>query len=153
VSAQPCAIPVERVRELVHIVAITRTPGQPSILDGFLNLRGEAIPVLPLQRLLSLEAAPYGLYSVIVIISVGGRSLGLLADSVQSVVTVPVSELRKIGGDSSFNDCAAAQFDYEGTTAIVLDCERILLEEEKQRIADLTAQVQARLGDLQSHRV
>ena len=53
-AGQSFGLPLESVREIVPMAALSRPPSMPSILEGFLNLRGTALPVLRIAALLGL---------------------------------------------------------------------------------------------------
>ncbi|HLE20500.1 MAG TPA: chemotaxis protein CheW, partial [Vicinamibacteria bacterium] len=40
-SESVCAVPLEEVHSIVHLPALSRPPGMPVLLEGFLNLRGK----------------------------------------------------------------------------------------------------------------
>ena len=54
VSAIECALPVERLREIIEPPPITRVPGASAALRGVTNLRGQVIPVLDVAIRLGL---------------------------------------------------------------------------------------------------
>lgn len=99
------AIPVERVREIVRLTAITRIPRTPAWLVGVIALRGEVIEVVDLRLRLGLAAAATTRRSRIVIVHGDDDSIaGLLVDAVSGVLrvaerdAVPIqgSELRSV---------------------------------------------------------
>ncbi len=58
IAGNLCGLGAADVREIVFMPALTRVAGQPPILDGFLNLRARAIPVVTVARLFDLTATP-----------------------------------------------------------------------------------------------
>jgi purine-binding chemotaxis protein CheW len=132
------------VREIVFLPALTRLPGQPAVLDGFVNLRGRAVPVVSLGRLFGLDARAPGLHTPLVV----GEALALAVDRVEEVASVEA--WRPIANGHSFNDCAVADFDFAGRGATLLDVRRILLEKERQCVAELRERAQAQLDSLRT---
>jgi chemotaxis signal transduction protein len=63
VAGLRCAIAADRIAELILMPELSRLPGQPAILDGFMNLRGAAVPVASLHRLFELWAPEPHLHS------------------------------------------------------------------------------------------
>jgi chemotaxis signal transduction protein len=135
------------VREIVFLPALTRVPGQPPVLDGFLNLRGRAVPVITLGRLFDLDAAAFTLHTPLVILD-GGEPVALAVDRVEEVAVI--SAWLPAPEGHSFNDCAVAAFDFGGRGATLLDARRILLEKERQFVAALEASAQAQIDSLGS---
>jgi len=143
-----CGIRADRVREILPIAATLQTPGQPSILAGFLNLRGVGLPIVRLATVLDL-AERISLNSAIIVIE-GQSSPGLLVDAVDDVIEVGSDDLRAVGSDQSMNGCAKAEFSIDNGNAILLDCDRLLLAEETRRMAELQGSVQRRLSKLEA---
>src|ERR1700761_2219226 len=87
-AGQRCAIAAERVAELVLIPALLRLPAQPTVLDGFLNLRGAAVPVVALDRLFGAGAFAPGLHTPLIVLATSEGPLALRVQSVDDVATV-----------------------------------------------------------------
>lgn len=84
------AVPVERVREIVRMRALTRIPRAPGWLLGVVALRGEVVEVIDLRRRLGLGAStPDRSNRIIVLHGDNDRVTGLLVDSVSEVYRVP----------------------------------------------------------------
>jgi purine-binding chemotaxis protein CheW len=87
------AVPVERVREIVRMRALTPVPRAPGWLLGVVALRGEIVEVIDLRRRLGLGASsPDRSHRIIVLHGDDDRVAGLLVDS--------VSEVYRIGEDA-----------------------------------------------------
>ena len=57
---QQYGIPVGEVQEIVPMARLVRSASLPAVIDGFLNLAGRAVAVVPLRRLLGLPDRPAG---------------------------------------------------------------------------------------------
>ena len=141
-----CGIPAADVQEIVFLPELTQLPGQPPIVEGFLNLRGSAVPVVKLDRVLEVGNGPLSLHTPLLIFV--RADLAAAVDRVEEVAFIAPDEFRAAGKDHSFNDCAAAEFPFAGRAATLLDSSRILLEKERQCVAGLRQQAQARLNSL-----
>ncbi|WP_336489617.1 chemotaxis protein CheW [Methylobacterium nigriterrae] len=75
------ALDARIVRELLHPPRLTRVPGAPLALAGLANLRGAAMPVLDLRRLMHPEREPLSNATRVVVVEVG-EPVGLLVDRV-----------------------------------------------------------------------
>ncbi len=148
VRGQSCALPLEWVREIVHMALLSRPPGLPSILDGFLNLQGTTLPVLRLDRLFNLPEQSPGLYTPLVILRNPDPPLALLVDEVNGVFSVSAEDLLPVRETDLFNGCVEAEVVLNGQTVHLLSLERLLLEQERRRIAEFQALEQQRLGEL-----
>jgi purine-binding chemotaxis protein CheW len=127
-----------------------RPPGLPSLLEGFLDLRGTAVPVLRIDRLFDLPLHSPGLYTPLVILRGGDYPIGLLADRVTGVFSAPAEAFLPVQEKHCFNDCTEAELVLEqaGGPIHVLWRERLLLEQERCRLAELQATAQQYLQDL-----
>ena len=138
-------IRADQVQEIVPIAATAKLPGQPSILEGFLNLRGDILPVVRVAALFDVPCS-IGDYSPVIIVRIHGARLGLLAEAVESVVTVNSSDLRPVPSNFALNGCAESAFTDEQHDCILIDCDRLLLVEETRRIAELRNRIDRRLS-------
>lgn len=148
IAGEAGAVPLEAVREVVPMTALARSPGQPSVLEGFLNLRGVLVAVLRLDRLFPVPPMMPGLYTPLIVLG-GARPAALLVDEAVGIFAAP-EELLPVEESSCFNSCALGQVIWEGRAVPVLSGERLLLEKERQCVAELQAraqQVLAELGD------
>jgi purine-binding chemotaxis protein CheW len=96
VAREEYAIDVLRVREVVGIVPITRVPSAPSHVRGVVNLRGSVVPVVDLCRRFGQGALTPTRRTRVVVVELGRgpeEAVGLLVDSVNSVVTLGPADL------------------------------------------------------------
>ena len=87
------ALPVGNVGEILRMVAIAPVPEAPSWLPGVINLRGKVIPVIDLRVRLGLASKPVGINTPIVVAEHEGQMVGLIADSVTELLTVPLESV------------------------------------------------------------
>lgn len=149
IAGQFCALPVEMVQEIVPMAALARPPGQPSLLEGFLNLHGTAVPVLRMHRLFDLPPAEPGLYTPLVILRGEGHPTALLVDGVIEISSAPADAFSPIRENSCFNNCSQAQVELDGRTIHLLSPERLLLEKERLCVAEFQARTQRLLDELE----
>jgi len=145
-----CALPLEDVQEIVLMSWLSRPPGMPSILEGLLNLRGTAVPVISLGRMFRLPEKPVELYSSLVILRGHDHLLALLVDHVSQVLSVSVETLMPVRGEHSFNNCTQAEVAMAGRVVHVLSPERLLIEKEQQCLREFQGIEQQRLQELEA---
>jgi purine-binding chemotaxis protein CheW len=148
VADQSYGVPAADIREIIHRAALVSTPGQPNILEGFLNLRGEAIPVIPLRRLFGLPDGPPDLYTPLILIDIDGVRAALEADEAESVLEIRAEDVRALPAEASPEHCAEAVANQDGHQILLLSCARILYEQEKQCLAALQTTMATRLHNL-----
>ncbi len=88
VAERELAIPLDAVREVVAMPALSPLPGAPRHIRGLLNLRGELIPVFDLMARLNVKAAAQTEDQLLLICEQEGQSLGLCVDDAQGVVEI-----------------------------------------------------------------
>ncbi|AWB21923.1 chemotaxis protein CheW [Methylobacterium currus] len=149
IAGTDCALPRRAVREILPLPRLWRPPGAPGALAGFLNLAGSAVPVLDLAVLFGLGrpvTAKAALYRHLVLLH-GDAPLALLVDRVADVVRVEPAHVRPVGDAATLNGCVAAEIRLGETLVHGLAIDRILLAEERERLAAQTRDAQARLAE------
>jgi purine-binding chemotaxis protein CheW len=75
-----------KVQEIKGFTSITPLPGAASYIKGAMNLRGTVVPVIDLRAKFGMPPAPYDQFTVIVVVDVGHRVVGLVVDAVSDVL-------------------------------------------------------------------
>ena len=88
-GGQQYAVKITLIREILSSVYITPAPKMPWFCPGIINLRGDIIPVFDFRRYLRHERPAGGLDDIYIILSYGGTSFFLIADSVIDTVKTP----------------------------------------------------------------
>jgi purine-binding chemotaxis protein CheW len=90
---QRFALPVHQVATVVPRASLTPLPGAPRDLIGMLRLRGALFPVIDIRARLGLPAAAPRIGDCIVLMQTTERTVGLIVESVEGLMTVPVDQL------------------------------------------------------------
>ena len=89
------AFPIQDVREVVQMTAVTPVPQAPSAIVGMVDARGEIVPVVNLRALLGLSSAPPEVNARLIVVEFvspegpGKRVLGCLADGMTRILRIP----------------------------------------------------------------
>lgn len=87
-------LPVEAVEEVVRVPeALTRLPKAPAFVEGVMNLRGTALPVIDQRRRFDLEPAGEMPGRRIIVLSFEGTRAGFIVDRVTDVRRLPASAI------------------------------------------------------------
>ena len=123
------------------MASLARPPGLPSLLEGFLNLRGSATPVLRLDRLFRLACGPPGLYTPLIVLRGRPHPIALLVGRIEGILLAPDSALLPVEAGHCFNDCTEADVVLEPDSAPIhlISGERLLLAQEQSRLSELRA--------------
>jgi purine-binding chemotaxis protein CheW len=77
-----------QVREIRGWTPATPLPRTPSYMKGVINLRGAVLPIVDLGARLGLTTSEPSARHVIMVVNVGGRTLGLLVEAVSDIINV-----------------------------------------------------------------
>lgn len=86
-------IELTRIKEIIRHQEMTAIPEAPPFILGILNLRGTAVPVIDARRLFQLPEKEINAFSVIIVMEVLGRLVGLLVDAVSDMVSIKDSDI------------------------------------------------------------
>lgn len=144
------AVDSSLVQEIVPMARLSVPGGAPSMLAGFLNLGGRPIPVIRLHRLLNLPETSFGLYTQIIILHHGdGRPVGWIVDRVAQIVTMREADIMSVPGKECFKDCTKGFLAFGDAPVPIMNPDRILLEQERQRMIEFQEMEQGRLRELE----
>ncbi|MFP4345010.1 MAG: chemotaxis protein CheW [Anaerolineales bacterium] len=87
------ALSVKSVAQIIPMVTITPLPQAHPAVEGVINVRSKAIPVINLRCQQGLPDLPPGPYTPIILVEIGPRTVGLIVDEVLDVVTVSASDV------------------------------------------------------------
>jgi purine-binding chemotaxis protein CheW len=77
------------VRHIEMIEQVTPVPNAPGFVEGVVFSRGQVVPVLNLRVRFGFDRVERDLRARLLVVEVGGRMLGLLADDAREFVSVP----------------------------------------------------------------
>ncbi len=104
-GAEVYAMPLLAVREVIAVPEITPIPYTPPHFLGMMNLRGQVISVIDLRLKFNMkQAATHTPETAIIICNIGSLSLGVVVNSVNSVLALTSQDIsEKPGIESSIN--------------------------------------------------
>jgi purine-binding chemotaxis protein CheW len=138
------AVDILKVQEIRGYEKVTAIPAAPAYLKGVVNLRGTIVPVIDLRVRFGLADPRYDSTTVVVMLRIAGRMIGVVVDGVSDVVRLAASEVSaapELGGavDASFISALGTQ---GGRMILLLDIEKLLSSGEMnllQRAVDAGA--------------
>ncbi|NVD97083.1 chemotaxis protein CheW [Massilia sp. BJB1822] len=93
-GAEEYGIDILKVQEIRGYEAVTRIANAPEFIKGVINLRGIIIPVVDMRIKFKLGTASYDQFTVVIILNIGGRVVGMVVDSVSDVTTLNREQIR-----------------------------------------------------------
>ncbi len=94
-AGQTYAVEACHVREVCQLKDMARVPGTPPFVAGVMNVRGRILAILDLRTLFELPIADGPRTDRVIVLAGGDDELGLLADSIDGVTSVPASDLQE----------------------------------------------------------
>lgn len=88
------AIDILRVQEIRSYEKPTRIANAPDFIKGVVNLRGVIVPIIDLRLKLNCAQAEYNHFTVVIVLSVRGRVIGAVVDSVSDVLELTSEHLK-----------------------------------------------------------
>jgi len=92
---QTYALPIEPIVQIIEMVAITPIPQTDPAVEGVINVRGTAVPVVNLRCQLGLPEAKLQLHTPIILVRSGERMVGLIVDQVADVLNIRADQITR----------------------------------------------------------
>ena len=82
------------VQEIRGWSSVTKVPHTPAWLLGVINLRGVVVPIIDLRIKFDLASAEYNETTVVIILTVAKRVIGVVVDAVSDVITLGSQQIK-----------------------------------------------------------
>lgn len=83
-----------QVQELREYEKVTQIANAPAFLKGVVNLRGIIVPIMDMRIKLGFEDIVYNEMTVVIILNIRGRTVGMVVDSVSDVIDLRPEDLK-----------------------------------------------------------
>src|SRR4051794_11428428 len=87
-------IDILKVQEIRGYEAVTRIANAPEFVKGVVNLRGIIVPIVDMRIKFKLGEPTYDQFTVVIILNIGGRIVGMVVDSVSDVITLTTAQVK-----------------------------------------------------------
>ena len=140
-GAEEYAIDILKVQEIRGYEKPTTIANAPSFLKGVINLRGTIVPIVDMRIKFNVGAAEYTPFTVVIILSLQGRVVGMVVDSVSDVTMLRTDQIRPAPEFAATVDTKYIKG--LGTLGermlIVVDIEKLMLSHEMALLDEATA--------------
>jgi purine-binding chemotaxis protein CheW len=89
-------VDIMAVREIKGWSEVANLPKQPDYVRGVLNLRGVIVPIIDLRRRFGQGATEATASHIVIIVQIGPRLIGMLADRVLDIVSLDASTIQPV---------------------------------------------------------
>lgn len=93
-GSEEYGIDILRVQEIRSYEAPTRIANAPRFVMGVVNLRGVIVPIIDLRLKLGCSSAQYNEFTVVIVLTVLDRVIGVVVDSVSDVLEIAPDEVK-----------------------------------------------------------
>lgn len=140
-GAEEYAIDILKVQEIRGYEQPTLIANAPPFIKGVINLRGIIVPIVDLRIKFKLGKIEYTPFTVVIILNVIGRVIGIVVDSVSDVISLTGSQIRPTPDFSATFDTKYIRglATMESRMLIVTDIERLMTSADMELIDNATA--------------
>jgi purine-binding chemotaxis protein CheW len=127
-------IDILKVQEIRACDKVTRIANTPPFIKGVIDLRGVIVPIIDMRVKFNLEEAEYNQFTVVIILHVIHRVVGIVVDSVSDVVNLAPEQIKDVpsfGSSIAANYLSGVATPSSGMT-LLLDIERLMSSDEMQ---------------------
>ena len=96
VGEQYYSVDIMAVREIRAWSGTTALPNTADFVRGVINLRGTIVPIIDLRARFGGGLTDANKTHVVIILSIGNRLYGLLADTVSDILTIPEKDVHGV---------------------------------------------------------
>ena len=131
-GAEEYGIDILKVQEIRGYESVTRIANAPDFIKGVINLRGIIVPIVDMRIKFNLGEPSYDQFTVVIILSIAGRVMGMVVDSVSDVTTLQPDQIRPAPqmGCALNTDYLVGLGTVEERMLILLDIERLMSSAE-----------------------
>jgi purine-binding chemotaxis protein CheW len=131
-GAEEYGIDILRVQEIRSYEEPTRIANAPPFVKGVVNLRGVIVPIIDMRLKFNLANASYDAFTVVIVLNIRSRVVGMVVDAVSDVITLTPEQLRPV---PEFNSTIASDHilaigAVEERMLILVDIEKLMTSAE-----------------------
>ncbi|KQR60880.1 chemotaxis protein CheW [Acidovorax sp. Leaf160] len=121
-------IDILKVQEIRGYEPPTRIANAPEFIKGVTNLRGTIVPIVDMRLKFNCSRADYNSFTVVIILNLRNRVVGIVVDSVSDVMELAAENIRSAPDiDSAIdNSCILGLGSVNERMLILLDIEKLM---------------------------
>jgi purine-binding chemotaxis protein CheW len=130
-GAEEYGVEILKVQEIRGYEQVTTIANAPNFIKGVINLRGVIVPIVDMRIKFALGKVEYDQFTVVIILNVANRVVGMVVDGVSDVINLPPEQIRpapEIGGLGSRYIIGLGTLDKR--MLILMDIERLMTSPE-----------------------
>ncbi|MCG6656211.1 chemotaxis protein CheW [Halomonas campisalis] len=135
------AVDILKVQEIRGYENVTRIANAPDFIKGVTNLRGVIVPIVDLRIKFHLDKVEYGGQTVVIVVNVEDRVVGIVVDGVSDVMTLSPDQIKPAPefGVTLSSDFLSGLGSLEDRMLVIVDIDKLLTSDEMalvERVAE-----------------
>jgi len=132
-------IDILKVQEIRGYDSVTRIANAPDFIKGVINLRGIIVPIVDMRIKFHLGRVEYDHQTVVIILNVSNRVVGMVVDGVSDVLTLQTDQIMPAPefGATLTTEYLTGLGTVDGRMLILMDIEKLMSSRERARIETL----------------
>jgi purine-binding chemotaxis protein CheW len=125
-------IDIQKVSEIRSYETPTRIANAPGFVKGVVNLRGLIVPIVDMRIKFNLGTPSYDQFTVVIILNIGHRVVGMVVDRVSDVTTLTPDQIKPAPeiGSAINTDHIVGLGTIEDRMLILVDIDRLMSSED-----------------------
>jgi purine-binding chemotaxis protein CheW len=134
-------MPILNVQEIRGYDAVTSLANMPEFIKGMVNLRGIIVPIVDMRIKFHLGHAEYNELTVVIILNVAKRVIGMVVDGVSDVITLNADQIKPAPEFGSAIDTKYVMGigTVDGRMLILVDIEKLMTSQDMELVEMATA--------------
>ena len=140
-GAEAYCLDILSVQEIRGYDTVTSIANTPDFIKGVINLRGHIVPIVDLRIKFRLSEAKYDATTIVIILNLNKKMIGIVVDSVSDVIAVPQEDIREAPrfGSAINTEFISGMATVDGHMLIMVNIERLLSSDDLQLIEQVSA--------------
>lgn len=132
-------IDILKVQEIRGYDAVTTLANMPAFIKGVINLRGAIVPIIDMRLKFKLGQAEYNQFTVVIILNIGKRVVGIVVDGVSDVLTLNPDQIRPAPefGNTLNTEYLSGLGAIDERMIILMDIEKLMTSPELQLVENV----------------
>src|SRR5471030_92036 len=134
-------IDIQKVQEIRAYEPVTRMANALPYVKGVVNLRGIIVPIIDMRIKLELGEPTYDHLTVVIILNIAGRTIGMVVDRVSDVITLTADQIKPAPdmGSAVSTDYLVGLGTIEDRMLVLVDIDRLMTSDDMGLVAKLAA--------------
>lgn len=134
-------IDILKVQEIRGYDTVTTIVNAPEFIKGVINLRGAIVPIVDMRIKFNLGSVVYDQFTVVIILNVANRVVGIVVDGVSDVITLTPEQIKPAPEFSSALDIQyiLGLGAVDQRMIILIDIERLMTSRDMELVDTVAA--------------